>query len=54
MLRLAMAATLCTAALAGKSETPPEGPPWMRNLHAARTKALKEGKPLFLYFTKTY
>jgi hypothetical protein len=36
------------------SETPPEGPPWVRDLHAARAQALKQGKPIFLYFTKTY
>ena len=41
------------AALAG-SETPPEGPPWQRDLIAAQKQALSEGKPLFLYFTKTY
>jgi hypothetical protein len=49
-----LAAVLAGAAAAGDSETPPEGPPWMRDLHAARAKALAEGKPLFLYFTKTY
>ena len=49
-------AVLClaaTTALAG-SDTPPEGPPWQRDLVAAQQQALEEGKPLFLYFTKTY
>lgn len=34
-------------------ETPPQGPPWQRDLHAARKEALLQGKPIFLYFTKT-
>jgi hypothetical protein len=41
-------------AAAGGSETPPKGPPWQRDLVAAQKQALAEGKPLFLYFTKTY
>lgn len=49
-----LVALLAGAAAAGESATPPKGPPWMRDLHAARAKALAEGKPLFLYFTKTY
>lgn len=36
------------------SETPPKGPPWQRDLVAAQKQALREGKPLFVYFTKTY
>ena len=44
---------LVTPLLAG-SETPPEGPPWERDLLKAQKRALKEGKPLFVYFTKTY
>ncbi len=36
------------------SDTPPKGPPWQRDLHAARKQALEQGKPIFLYFTKTY
>ena len=36
------------------SETPPEGPPWQRVLLDAQKQALEEGKPLFVYFTKTY
>ena len=43
------------AGLAGAgSETPPEGPPWHRDIVAAHKQALQEGKPLFFYFTKTY
>ena len=46
-------ALLAGAAVAG-SETPPKGPPWQRDLAEAQKQALVEGKPLFLYFTKTY
>ncbi len=42
-----------TTAFAG-SETPPEGPPWQRDLLSAQKEALESGKPIFLYFTKTY
>ena len=44
---------LMVIAFAG-SDTPPKGPPWQRDLHAARKQALEQGKPIFLYFTKTY
>ena len=40
-------------ALAG-SETPPKGPPWVRDFHEAQERALKEGKPVFVYLTKTF
>ena len=36
------------------SETPPEGPPWQRDLIETQTQALKSGTPVFCYFTKTY
>ena len=56
-MRTLLAATLVlgltSLALAG-SDTPPEGPPWERNLLEAQTKALERGVPLFVYFTKTY
>ena len=45
----------CLAAAAfADSKTPPEGPPWQRDLLAAQKKGLEEGKPVFFYFTKTY
>ena len=44
---------LAATAHAG-SDTPPAGPPWQRDLLEAQKQALQEGKPLFLYFTKTY
>lgn len=36
------------------SETPPKGPPWVRDLAEAQDLALKKDLPIFLYFTKTY
>lgn len=36
------------------SDTPPEGPPWKRDFYAARKLALQTGRPIFVYFTKTY
>jgi len=44
---------VCTTAIAG-SETPPKGPPWHREFSKAQLEALSAGKPIFLYFTKTY
>ena len=48
-----VAMTLGAVAFAG-SETPPEGPPWKTDLLDAHREAVTAGKPLFLYFTKTY
>jgi hypothetical protein len=42
-----------SAALADSSKPPP-GAPWTMNFGAALEAASKNGKPLFLYFTKTY
>lgn len=61
-MRTPLSATLLTSALvlalagtaSAGSETPPEGPPWERNLLEAQVKALERGVPLFVYFTKTY
>jgi len=36
------------------SETPPEGPPWLRDLAKAREEGIRQGKPIFVYLTKTY
>ena len=44
---------LPTALFAG-SETPPPGPPWKRDFYDAQQEALRGGKPIFIYFTKTY
>ena len=50
-LAAATLVALATTALAG-SETPPEGPPWRRDLVEAQRVALETGKPIFCYFTK--
>lgn len=51
-------ALLLVAALAaiaaGGSETPPEGPPWVRDLAAAQKTAIEKGLPIFVYLTKTH
>ncbi len=38
--------------LAGEKPTP--GAPWRTGYREARREALRSGKPLFLYFTKTH
>jgi len=48
----AFAAAFRSVAIAG-SETPPEGPPWTRELAAAQTQAIRERRPIFAYFTKS-
>lgn len=55
--RLALLTTLLLAAaspaIAG-SETPPEGPPWVRSLADAQRQAIKRDLPIFVYLTKTF
>jgi hypothetical protein len=36
------------------SETPPEGPPWVRTLVEAQKKAVAKQVPIFVYLTKTH
>lgn len=36
------------------SETPPEGPPWVRTLVEAQKQALAKQVPIFVYLTKTH
>lgn len=36
------------------SETPPPGPPWIRDFAEAVALAEKTGRPVFVYLTKTY
>ena len=50
---LVFAALLAAPAVAG-SETPPEGPPWVRDLAEAQKKAIEKEVPIFVYLTKTY
>jgi hypothetical protein len=33
---------------------PPAGPPWQTDYWSARAEALRNGTPVFIYFTKTY
>ena len=35
-------------------ETPPPGPPWAFDFVEAQRQALKEGKAIFVYLTKTH
>ena len=51
---VAAALLLCPATLLALGSTPPPGPPWIEDFGEAQKKALEEGKPIFLYFTKTY
>ena len=37
-----------------ESKTPPKGPPWTMDFFAAHRQAVAEGKPIFVYSTKTY
>jgi hypothetical protein len=34
-------------------ETPPKGPPWHVTYRAAKRDAIRNGRPVFVYFTKT-
>ncbi len=37
-----------------KGDDPPPGPPWKLSYRSARREAIREGRPIFVYFTKTY
>ena len=52
-----MLAALLSTLLAVPSsfgEDPPPGPPWKLSYREARLDALAHGRPVFVYFTKTY
>ena len=56
-MRRLLVALLAATALAGPAaagEKLPPGPPWHRDFVKAHAQAAREGKPLFVYFTKTY
>ena len=53
-LFLAALVTLTPTLAFAASETPPEGPPWKRDFGEAQREAMKAGKPIFIYSTKTY
>ena len=48
---LPVLAMFSTPASAG--ETLPKGPPWHVTYRAAKREALRLGRPVFVYFTKT-
>ena len=51
-LAFALGALAGAPAVAG--EKLPSGPPWHRDFVKAHAEAVRTGKPLFVYFTKTY
>lgn len=53
MCRASIGLLLAGIAFAG-SETPPPGPPWIRDFGEAVALAEKTGRPVFVYLTKTY
>jgi hypothetical protein len=53
MRRLMIPLLVAAPAFAG-SDTPPPGPPWVRQLAAAQKDALARNVPIFVYLTKTH
>ena len=53
LLAAAVVALAAGTARAG-SETPPAGPPWVREFKVAQKDALARGVPIFVYLTKTH
>jgi hypothetical protein len=51
---LVFAPLICVSNAFAGSETPPTGPPWKVDFASAHKEALREGKPIFIYTTKTY
>ena len=54
MARVIVALLLAASLAAADSSKPPAGAPWTMDFGAALEAASKSGKPIFLYFTKTY
>lgn len=58
MRRMLATATLALLSAAAPhvppGDTPPPGPPWQLSYREARRDALLHGRPVFVYFTKTY
>ncbi len=54
LLLLAAVLLLPVGVARAGSDVPPEGPPWKTDFVAAHKEAAASGKPIFLYFTKTY
>ena len=42
------------ASLAPIGDDPPPGPPWKRSYREACLDAIQNGRPVFVYFSKTY
>ena len=57
-MRYTLTATILALALHAAplraEETPPPGPPWVFDFVSAQETALREGKAIFLYLTKTH
>jgi len=54
---LILFAALCLPVLPSAraaSETPPQGAPWTKDLFEAHRMAFEQGKPIFIYSTKTH
>ena len=54
LLGLTIAAACGPVIATAGSETPPLGAPWQRDFGKVQLEALRTGKPIFIYFTKTY
>jgi len=54
LLGLAIASVCGPVIATAGSETPPPGAPWQRDFGQVHREALRTGKPIFIYFTKTY
>jgi hypothetical protein len=54
MRRLMILPLLLAAPAFAGSDTPPPGPPWVRELAAAQKDALARNVPIFVYLTKTH
>ncbi|MGQ0614962.1 MAG: hypothetical protein ACT4PV_14600 [Planctomycetaceae bacterium] len=53
-MRILTAPLLLACIASAGSETPPPGPPWIRELAAALRAADQRSSPLFVYLTKTH
>ena len=45
---------LVSAPSAARGDEPPPGLPWLRTYAEAKRDALRKGRPVCVYFTKTY
>jgi len=55
MLTSAALSLLCSFAVAEPpGETPPPGAPWLLSYREARRDAVLKGRPIMVYFSKTY